>query len=66
MAQAKCRHCMSETKLLDDVIPVLHTVGGLYQPEGEPTSVTDEKGNDWLIGWHNGVRYKRRLSRRFL
>lgn len=33
----------------------------LWQEEDDPTSVVDEDGQPWMVGWLNGVRVKRRL-----
>lgn len=38
------------------------TVGALFQPEDEPASVVDSNGVGWMIGYANGIRYKRRLQ----
>jgi len=37
--------------------------GALYQPPGtdEPSSVVDASGQRWILGYCNGVRYKRRI-----
>lgn len=42
-------------------VPVYHSVGALWASEGEPISVLDANGQPWMVGWANGVRYKRRL-----
>jgi hypothetical protein len=36
----------------------------LWQEEDEPTSVIDSQGVAWIIGWFQGVLYKRRHGRR--
>lgn len=49
-------------------IPVLFDVGVLYVgSDNDPVSVTDEKGNTWMIGLaSDGKRYKRHFGQRFI
>jgi hypothetical protein len=44
-------------------VPYLNSVGALFHPDNpdEPISVTDASGQRWLLGYANGVRYKRKL-----
>lgn len=34
----------------------------LYQPENEECYVVDSFGHRWMLGWHDGQRYKRALA----
>lgn len=36
-------------------------VGALWTSDDEPSSVVDVHGQRWMVGWANGVRYKRRV-----
>jgi hypothetical protein len=42
-------------------IPVLETVGALYQGENDIMLIEDRHGRFWTTGWAGGVLYKRRM-----
>jgi len=42
-------------------IPVMNPAFALWQKPDEPVSVLDSEGRRWMIGWANGIKYKRRM-----
>lgn len=54
-----------ETRIIDGhsvFVPVAQKAFALWAKEDEPTSATDIHGQRWLLGWHDGIRYKSRMG----
>jgi hypothetical protein len=44
-----------------DALPTLREVLALYYGPNDPIRVFDVNGEEWTVGWANGVRYKQRI-----